>query len=97
MKSIRPALRDDIHVPAHRPAEFRLAAGRYHLELTHDVIAVKDPAQPRSIVVCRKTINDEVVRKITLAVDGEALARHSRGFREKLVARGVRGRDARNE
>ena len=52
------------------------------------------PAQSGRIVVGGKAVDDEAVGEIALAADRNALPGHGGGLGEKLVARGVGGRDA---
>ena len=47
MRHIRAALRDHVHVPAERPAQFGLPARGDHLELVHGIDRVGNPAQRR--------------------------------------------------
>src|SRR5947209_11782988 len=94
---VRAALGHHVDIAAKSAPELSLASRSHHLELIHHVEAVEDAAQPRSIVVRRKAVHDEVVRKIPLATDRNALAWNRRRLGKELVARSVGRRDAWNE
>ena len=97
MQSIAAALGDDIHIPAERAAQFRLAARGHDLKLIDHVQTDERPGHSRRIVIRADAINNEAVRKISLAPDRNSLTRHRRGFREKLVGRRVGRRNARDK
>ncbi len=96
-KRVRATLRHDVDVAAERAAELGLASRGHDLELLNGIHAVRDPAQPRRIVIRREPIDDEVVRQVSLAGDGDALARHRRRLGEQLRAADVRRRHSRNQ
>ncbi len=64
------------------------------MEFVDDFEPVENSAQSGGVVVGGETIDDEIVRKVSLAADGKALARYRGRFGEQLVAGGVGGRDA---
>ncbi len=79
---VRAAARDDAEVAAERASELGLAARCHDLELIDGIHTVRHPAQPRRVVVRREAIDDEVVRHVALAADGQPLSRDGRRFRE---------------
>src|SRR5579885_438385 len=95
MKRVAAAARHDIDVPSKRAAEFSLSARSYYLHFFHDVQTIEGAGESGCIVVIRKPVYHETVREITLASDGDALARNRRSFGEKLVGGSVCGRDSR--
>ena len=91
------ALGHDVDVAAERAPELGLRAGGDHLKLVDGVDPVGDAAQRRRVVIRRQAVDNEVVRKIALAADREAHARHGGCFREELRAADVGRRHPRHE
>ena len=82
---------------AERTAKLRLRPGRHDLKLLDGIDAVRDPAQPRRVIVGRQTIDDEIVREVTLAADRDAGARNRRRFGKQLGTGDVGRRHPRHQ
>ena len=63
----------------------------------HSVEPVENAAQAGRVVVGGQAIDDEAVGKIALAGDRNSLPGDRGSLGERLIARGVRGRDSRNQ
>ena len=73
---VRAALGNHAHIAAERAAQLRVAAGRDDLKLIDRIDAVRNAAESGRVVVCGKTVDDEVVGEVPLAANGDALSRH---------------------
>ena len=97
MHDVRATLGDDADVAAERSPQLGLASRGHDLKLIHRIDAIRDAAQASRVVVRGQTIDDEVVRKIALAADRNALARNGRRLGKELSAPDVGRRHAWHE
>ena len=72
MQLVRSTPGNDIEVASKRTAKFRLPAGRDYLKLPHHVHAEDVSGNTGRIVIVGKSIHDETIREVPLAVDGVA-------------------------
>src|SRR5262245_1664118 len=97
MHGIGPTLGDHIYIPAQSAPKLGLPSGSDYLILMDHIETVEDAAESRGIVIGGKAVHDEVIGKVSLTADGDALSWHSRGLREQLCARSVGRRHTGNQ